>query len=100
MLLAKWNKILLPRRALQSTGLVSSDVVMCEKLGRSIYRQWTSLQAGFPVRISSTAGRGIGIGVPVPGLWTEFARIVSELRPSCPCGNHASLRSGVGSMDG
>lgn len=40
------------------------------------------IAGGFPCQDISTAGRGIGIEGARSGLWTEFARIVSELRPS------------------
>ena len=36
---------------------------------------------GFPCQDISTAGAGAGIGGARSGLWTEYARIVRELRP-------------------
>ena len=40
------------------------------------------IAGGFPCQDISTAGRGAGIEGARSGLWTEFARIISELRPN------------------
>lgn len=40
------------------------------------------VSGGFPCQDISAAGRGEGIGGSRSGLWTEFARIISEVRPS------------------
>src|SRR5687767_200061 len=37
---------------------------------------------GFPCQDISVAGRGAGIGGKRSGLWSEFARIIRDLRPS------------------
>jgi len=36
---------------------------------------------GFPCQDISVAGKGAGIGGPRSGLWSEYARIIGELRP-------------------
>lgn len=40
------------------------------------------LVGGFPCQNISSAGRGEGIRGDRSGLWTEFARVIGELRPS------------------
>lgn len=60
----KWKIILTAAPCLRSTGLMSSDAVTCKKLGKRIYRQWTSSQAGFPVKISRRRAEALGLKVP------------------------------------
>lgn len=38
---------------------------------------------GFPCQDVSQAGKGAGLGGARSGLWSEFARVVRELRPWC-----------------
>ena len=40
------------------------------------------ISGGFPCQDISTAGRGSGIEGERSGLWSEFARIISEIRPA------------------
>lgn len=40
------------------------------------------LCGGFPCQDLSVAGRGAGLGGARSGLWSEFARLIGELRPS------------------
>ena len=39
------------------------------------------ITGGFPCQDISIAGKGVGIGGERSGLWTEFKRIISEVRP-------------------
>jgi site-specific DNA-cytosine methylase len=39
------------------------------------------IAGGFPCTDISVAGKGLGISGPQSGLWTEFARILGEIRP-------------------
>lgn len=39
------------------------------------------ITGGFPCQDISTAGKREGIGAPRSGLWTEFARLLGEVRP-------------------
>lgn len=52
---------------------------------------------GFPCQDISVAGRGVGIDGPRSGLWTEFARLVGDLRPRYAIvENVAAIASGRG----
>lgn len=48
-------------------------------------REWAGrvdvVSGGFPCQDISSAGKGVGISGERSGLWTEMARIVSEVRP-------------------
>jgi DNA (cytosine-5)-methyltransferase 1 len=50
-------------------------------VGRSELAPVDIISGGFPCQDISHAGRRIGIGGERSGLWSEFARIISELRP-------------------
>ena len=39
------------------------------------------ISGGFPCQDISSAGKGLGIDGPRSGLWSEFARIIREIRP-------------------
>jgi DNA (cytosine-5)-methyltransferase 1 len=52
-------------RVLRDTGLAEIDIIC----------------GGFPCQDISLAGSGAGIEGERSGLWTEFARLISELRP-------------------
>jgi DNA (cytosine-5)-methyltransferase 1 len=57
---------------------------------------------GFPCQDISTAGKGVGIEGAKSGLWAEYARIVSELRPRYVLVENVSalLNRGVGRVLG
>jgi DNA (cytosine-5)-methyltransferase 1 len=54
------------------------DVRLC---GRANLRQVDLIAGGFPCQDISAAGNGEGIVGERSGLWTEFARIIEEIRP-------------------
>jgi DNA (cytosine-5)-methyltransferase 1 len=52
--------------------------------GLGIGCNWTGIDlicGGFPCQDISVAGKGAGIGGERSGLWSEFARIIGEVRP-------------------
>jgi DNA (cytosine-5)-methyltransferase 1 len=51
---------------------------------------------GFPCQGISAAGKGLGLADPRSGLWTEYARIVGEIRPRYVVVENSPMLAGRG----
>ena len=66
----------------QERGDISSGITQWQSIQRTTERRGIDLICGgFPCQDISVAGKGAGIGGERSGLWTDYARIIGEVRP-------------------
>lgn len=75
--------------AVDEGWLISDANERCEPAQEELRAGWQRIRAdsidvicgGFPCQDISVAGKGAGVGGEHSGLWSEYARIISEVRP-------------------